>query len=210
MVVKLAFVGCGKIARVHLKGLQSVVAPERAVVTTLVDVNVGAAVEFNKLFDNTCQVFQSLDEANKTGDYEAVVIMVPHDLHLELATACLKAGKHVLLEKPLATTIQDCMTLIELSKTTDKVFMAAENAVFWPEVVRAKQLIKDGCIGDLYYIQANYWEVIGMVYPHEDGSVPDWYLSAKQIGGGIVIAGGVHWIRSLRLLLVTSQDSIVF
>ena len=60
--------------------------------------------------------------------------MVPHNLHLQYATECLKAGKHVLLEKPVATNVPDCMKLMEHASSTDKVILVAENSVFWPEV----------------------------------------------------------------------------
>ena len=60
--------------------------------------------------------------------------MVPHHLHVKLAKECLLKGKHVLLEKPLATSIEGCKELLSLAQDTDKVFMVAENSPRWPEV----------------------------------------------------------------------------
>ena len=60
--------------------------------------------------------------------------MVPHHLHVKLAKECLSKGKHVLLEKPLATSIEGCKELLSLAQDTDKVFMVAENSPRWPEV----------------------------------------------------------------------------
>ena len=103
--------------------------------------------------------------------------MVPHHLHVEIAREVLLKGKHVLLEKPLAISIEGCRELLALAQTTDRVFMAAENSPHWPEVghtdavikfiftasqvVHAIKLIKEGVIGDPYFAQANYWEAIG-------------------------------------------------
>ena len=60
--------------------------------------------------------------------------MVPHHLHVKLAKECLSKGKHVLLEKPLATSIEGCKELLSLAQDTDKIFMVAESATHWPEV----------------------------------------------------------------------------
>ena len=60
--------------------------------------------------------------------------MVPHHLHEPCATECLQAGKHVLLEKTLAHTVESCQKLLNQAERAKQVFMVGENSTFWPEV----------------------------------------------------------------------------
>lgn len=71
---------------------------------------------------------------NRSLAYDAAVVLVPHDLHVEFAKKCVNGGKHVLLEKPVANTLSGCLDLIELADSTSKVLMIGENSRFWPEV----------------------------------------------------------------------------
>jgi len=91
---------------------------------------------WNSQFDTHThpQVFTSLHDALQWGKFDAVVLMVPHHLHETYAVQCLAAGKHVLLEKPLAHTLDSCSRLLEAAKCSNRVFMVGENSQHWPEV----------------------------------------------------------------------------
>ena len=80
------------------------------------------------------QVFPSLYDALQWGQFDAAVLMVPHHLHEAYAVQCLEAGKHVLLEKPLAHTLDSCQRLLGAAEHSDCVFMVGENSSHWPEV----------------------------------------------------------------------------
>ena len=69
--------------------------------------------------------------------------MTPHDTHVDCARKCIEAGKHVLLEKPVSTTIAGCLELMKLVETTDKVVMIAENSRYWPEVIIVMMMIDE-------------------------------------------------------------------
>lgn len=87
--------------------------------------------------------------------------MVPHHHHESCTVQCLEAGKHVLLEKPLAHTLDSCRRLLAAAEGSDRVFMVGENSSHWPEVVEAKKLIESGVIGEPHFAKANYWESFG-------------------------------------------------
>ncbi|XP_011403585.2 PREDICTED: uncharacterized protein LOC105312547 [Amphimedon queenslandica] len=200
MAVRVALVGCGRISRVHLNSLLALRDPS-LVISTAVDPNVAAAQQTRQLLPapQECKVYGSVEEAGDDS-YDAAVIMVPHHLHVEIAREVLSKGKHVLLEKPLATSIEGCRELLALVQSTDRVFMVAENSPHWPEVAHAVNLIKEEVIGDPYYAQANYWEAVG----HSDfnnGDVAEWRFDPSQVGGGVVMDGAIHWMRPLRLFL---------
>ena len=113
MTVKLALVGCGAISEWHRMGLESVPEIE---ITTAVDVDPARAEAVAEKTGAT--VFTSLDAALENGDFDAVDLMLPHHLHEALAIQVLDAGKHVLLEKPMAPTVEAC----------DRILAAAANS----------------------------------------------------------------------------------
>jgi predicted dehydrogenase len=73
--------------------------------------------------------------------------MLPHDLHEATALQVFAAGKHLLLEKPMATTVEACERILAASRQSDRVFMVGETAQYWPEVLAARELIRQGRIG---------------------------------------------------------------
>ena len=115
-ILKLAFVGCGAISQFHLNGIRDRSVPVR--ITAAVDADPERA---EKLAAQTgADVFASLDDALARGDFQAVDIMLPHDLHETAAVASLEAGKHVLLEKPIAPTVDACERILAAARRTDR------------------------------------------------------------------------------------------
>ncbi len=96
--LKLAFVGCGAISRFHLDGIQE--SAPSVQVTAAIDPDRGRAEAIAA--ETGAQVFSSLEEGLDRGDFDAVDLMLPHDLHESATLQALEAGKHVLLEKPMA------------------------------------------------------------------------------------------------------------
>ena len=192
--LKLAFVGCGAIAQFHLDGIKEC-AP-RIQVTAAVDPNRAKAEHIAS--QTGARVFSSLEEGLTRGDFDAVDLMLPHDLHESAAIQAFQAGKHVLLEKPLASTLPVCERILAAAKDAGSCFMVAENAQYWPEVVKAQELIEGGAIGDIITARAAF--VAGFDSYWFQGTNP-WRYERGRTGGGIVIDGGSHWIRPLRMWL---------
>lgn len=191
--LKLAFIGCGGIARAHWRGIARHV-PE-IIVTTCIDENIEAARAFSELTGG--RAFQSLDEALRKGDFDAVDIMLPHDLHEPTALACFAADKHVCLEKPLAHTLDSALRILDAAKRHDTVFMIAEQAQYWPDVHKAAALIQAGEIGEVLTARAFFFDPL----PARSAPSKPWRFYLDRAGGGISIDGGAHWIRPLRLML---------
>ena len=192
--VKLAFVGCGAIAHFHLKGIREMAPDIR--VTAVVDTDVERADAFAA--ESGGEAFTSFDQALAEGDFDAVDLMLPHDLHEEFSLRALAAGKHLLLEKPMAPTPEACDRILAAARDAGSVFMVAENSQYWPEVVKAKELIEQGRIGDIITARA------GFVMEFDDYWFKDlkpWRYEKERTGGGIVIDGGAHWLRPMRMWL---------
>ena len=136
--LRLALVGCGAISKYHLDGIHE--GTGRIEVAAVVDTDRAKAESLAAQTGATA--FTSLEDALENGDFEAVDIMLPHDLHEWAAITCLEAGKHVLLEKPMAPTLEASQRILAVADKADTAFMVAENAQYWPEIVRAAELIE--------------------------------------------------------------------
>jgi len=110
---------------------------------------------------------------------------LPHNLHARVAIDAARAGKHVLLEKPIATTLKEADSIIEEAKKAGIVFMVAENYHFEPAILKAKELIDQGYIGEIFLIEA---VSMGFYVP------PLWRRSKAEMGGGVLIDRGIHMV----------------
>jgi UDP-N-acetyl-2-amino-2-deoxyglucuronate dehydrogenase len=195
--LRLALVGCGAIAPWHLAALRA--AALRTDVTVVVDVDTDRASTMAR--ETGAEAFGSLDDALASGVFDAALVMVPHQLHEELAVTTLRAGKHVLLEKPLAPTLDACQRILiaaaEAARAAGTAFVVAENAQHWPEIVMTRDLIEEGAVGQV--ITARAWHcTTPMEEFHGDGA---WRFSLADAGGGVALDAGSHWLRPLRMWL---------
>jgi UDP-N-acetyl-2-amino-2-deoxyglucuronate dehydrogenase len=190
--VKIAFVGCGGIARAHWRGIQTHATQLK--VTAAVDVDPSRAAEMAERTGG--RAFTSLEAALEEGDFQAVDIMLPHHLHEEAAVRAFEAGKHVVLEKPMSTTLDSCERILAAARVAGSVFMVAEQSQYWPGAVKVQQLIQDGALGEIITARASFGGKAGRGW----GTNP-WRYDKEITGGGIVIDGGAHWIRPLRMWL---------
>ena len=198
--VTLCLVGCGNIARAHWRGIRYH-AP-KIDVTAVVDANVESA---EAMAERTgAKAFSSLGQALAEGSFDAVDIMLPHDLHEQAAAEAFAAGKHVVLEKPMAHTLESAERILALAAKADGVFMIAEQAQYWPDVAKAKQLIDEGAVGEVLAARACFYDPL----THDPQAPKPWRFDLARAGGGIVIDGGAHWIRPLRMMLGEIDEAI--
>lgn len=191
--LKLALVGCGNIARAHWRGIRYVATDID--VTAVVDADAGRAEAMAERTGTAAST--SLADALADGDFDAVDLMLPHDLHEEYAGQVFAAGKHLVLEKPIAPDVAAAGRIFEAAARAGTVFMVAEQAQYWPDVIRARELIDAGEIGEVITARACFYDPLNV---DPDDPIP-WRFRLKRAGGGISIDGGAHWIRPLRMLL---------
>jgi len=180
---RMGIIGCGGIANSgHAKGL--VQLGDIMTVTVACDRNLDRAEHMAQLVGAEKAVTDYRDMLN---DVDAVLIALPHDLHYEVGLACLKAGKHVLMEKPLANTEEECAELIRTAEAMDRVLMTAYPVPFWPVVEKMKELIDSKAFGEVF--QMSIWtEQLTLTEPEHWGS------SAKRLGGGQFFSHGCHYV----------------
>jgi predicted dehydrogenase len=192
----LALVGCGAIAEMHLMGIAAR-APEIRITAVVDPVAERAAAMAAR---TGARAFASLADALAGADFAAVDLMLPHQLHEAGAIEAFAARKHVLLEKPMATTVAACERILAAARAAGTVFMVAENAQYWPEVLRAKSLLDAGAIGEVVAARATVNLPLFRANPFYAGDRP-WRFDRVATGGGIALDVGSHWIRPLRIWL---------
>jgi predicted dehydrogenase len=144
----VGIVGCGywgpNLAR-NFKG------DPRAAVVGLCDLEAGRLERMRELHPSA-RLFTDFDRMLRDCDPDAVVIATPVSSHHRLAKAALEAGKHVLVEKPMASTSEQCRELVELADRNRLVLMVGHTYLFSSAVRKISAIIREGGIGDLRYI----------------------------------------------------------
>ncbi len=128
---------------------------------------------------------------------DAVSICLPHNLHAEVAVAAAEARKHVLVEKPIAATLEEADRMIEAAEREGVVLMVAENARFDPLLLRVKRLLGEGVIGAPALAQVTRQCYLRASFMKDRR----WFLDARAAAGGIMTSGGVHDFEKLRMLM---------
>lgn len=195
--VKIAMVGCGGMSGAHMRGFQALhdedICNFEFVATC--DINRDAAEtranDAEKLQDYKPRVYEDVGEMlDKEPDIEAVDICAYHRTHHNLACACLQAGKHVIIEKPLGITMKACRLIVETAKSNDRILAVAENYRRSPTQRAINWALKKGMIGEprmLFYIDVG--ERLG----------PWGWRDQKDVAGaGWLLDGGVHYADMFR------------
>ena len=121
----------------------------------------------------------------------AVYVCTPHHLHREHVALAVAAGKHVLVEKPIAGHLDAAEAIVRLADTPSVNIMVAENYRFLPAVAESRRLIDAGRLGEVRLIQLNEQ------YPFRPYG---WRIRAELNGGGVLIDGGIHKLSALSYL----------
>ena len=188
--LRVALVGCGAIAEWHRTAIATA---SRTRITACVDPDAARAAAMAEQTGGT--PYPSLGQALAAAAADAVAILVPHHLHEALATEAFAAGRHVLLEKPMATDLTACDRILAAARAAGTVFMVAENAQYWPGVLRARELLAGGAIGTL--VTARAW--CCTPFMPEFYAPGGWRFSVESAGGGVAVDAGSHFLRPLRM-----------
>ena len=181
--VRLAFLGCGFITRVHSSVLKSL---RREIVCGYASRDRTKADQYNRRycgFDSYPDYTSAIEDPR----VDAVLIAVPPCFHLELALQALDAGKHVIVEKPACLTVEDYQTVIDARRRADRVVLVAENDHYKPLAVCLRRLLAEGVIGDMVF---GHFNSIVRRFKTAD----DWRNDETMAGGDAFFEEGIHWL----------------
>lgn len=129
------------------------------------------------------QTFATVPEMLRRSDVNLVTLITPHNTHAPLALKCLKAGRHVVCEKPFAITTAECDAMIAAANRAGVMVSTYHNRHWDGWILEALQLIRGGVIGDIVRIEAHTGGY---------GKPGDWWRTSKSISGGVLYDWGVH------------------
>jgi myo-inositol 2-dehydrogenase / D-chiro-inositol 1-dehydrogenase len=196
--VRLALIGCGEVtAEKHLPTIKKISEIELTAVCDL-DKNRAraAAAKFG--------VARHSDDANEIfalRDVDAVGVLTDPGSHADLAIGAIRAGKHVLVEKPLALTPQDCARMIKEANARSVITMTGFHMRFHRLVRQARELIRQGQFGAIESVRV-VWHS-----PRKDEGIAKW-KTRRTTGGGAIVEIGVHHFDLIRFLLESEFDQI--
>jgi predicted dehydrogenase len=179
----IAFLGCGFITQVHsrhLKGFRS------QIVCSYASRDRARADEYCRRYQGTTS-YADYAAAIDDPRIDAVVVAVPPTFHLDLTLRALRAGKHVLVEKPAFPRIDEFRTAIEARNQAKRVVLVGENDHYKPLVGVLRKLIADGAIGEMVF--AHFTTIAKRLK-----TANDWRNDEHLAGGDAFFEEGIHWL----------------
>lgn len=187
-VFRFALIGLGKIGRVHLDNIAEL---EHAKVVAIAEPNKANL----KGLDESIRLFDSWSEILSDPEIDGVIITLPHSMHAECAMLALENGKHVFLEKPLATTLEDAQRLMKCAQEMGLTLMVNMTHRFYPPLRIARRMLQEGVVGDVISVHDHYMEVI------DRADFPAWFFDPKIAGGGVTMTDSIHLVDRVSWLI---------
>jgi glucose-fructose oxidoreductase len=143
-------------------------------------------------------------------DIAIVHVVTPNSLHAEHSIAAAKAGKHIMCEKPMATTVEQCEAMIAAAKAAD-VSLGVNYRLHWePHHVKAVEALRNGAVGDLsngnYEFSWGY--AAGLSDPRRAATIKKWLLDPKMAGGGAMFDTGVYGVQAACMMTGKSPVAV--
>ena len=184
---RIGILGCGKIAQV--RHIPEYAANPDAELYGFFSPNRKRAEEQAAKYGG--RVFDSAQELLADGSIDAVSICAANYAHAELAIMALRAGKHVLCEKPMATTIEDCEAMVETARACGKFLMIGHNQRLAKAHSEAKRLIGQGLIGNIISFRTAFGHGGPETWSISPGK-DVWFFDKKKAAMGAMADLGVH------------------
>lgn len=148
-IPRLALIGCGYWGKNHARNLSALGALK------LICDPSGYGRDNAGKFAPDCGLADRADEAFQRGDIDGVVIATPAETHCELALKAFSAGKHVMVEKPMALTYGDALKMKAASEEAERILLVGHLLEYHPAITAIKDLIANGSLGKIQYIYSN-------------------------------------------------------
>jgi len=177
-VFGVGVVGLGEIGQFHLRGYERSAGARVAAVTDL-----DGELLARTAAQTGATAHDSIAALLADPQVEVVSLCLPHHLHLPVALEAIAAGKHLLVEKPLAITVEECDQIVAAAADAGVTVGVQHNQLFHGPHVRAQQLVDSGAIGRPVALRLR----LGI-----GGKLGGWRADPKAVGGGILFDAGVH------------------
>ncbi len=177
---RVGIIGLGSISQlVHLPNLAKMNNVE---ITSVAEINRNRLQTIADKF-NIQERYKDHNELLEKSDVDAVIIATPTGFHKDVAIAALKAGKDILVEKPLARTYRETKIVFDASKKYNKKVMVGMNLRYRPDSMLLKSFLNSGEIGEPFYIKCGWLR--------RQSSSEKWFTKKEESGGGVIIDLGI-------------------
>ena len=194
--IRVGVIGCGKIAQI--RHIPEYARNPLAELVGYYDFVKDRAEEMARTYGG--RAFSTVEELLACPEIDAVSVCTANNAHASTTVAALKAGKHVLCEKPMATSLAECEEMVLTADACQKSLMIAQNQRLMAEHRRAKELLKKGVIGTPLTFKTcfghsgpDHWSV--------DSGTGNWFFDRSKSGFGALADLGIHKIDLIQYLL---------
>ena len=187
MKVKVGIIGCGKIAQV--RHIPEYVDNPDVCLYGLFDINKERAQELAQKYN--CKAYGSYEELLADPEIDAVSVCVANNAHAQISIAAKKAGKHVLCEKHMEVTLEECEAMVKTAKETGRYLMIGQNQRLAKAHVKAKQLIAEGAIGKVLTFRTIFGHGGPETWSVDPGK-NTWFFDKKKAAMGAMADLGIH------------------
>lgn len=185
-IVKLGIIGAGGFSSYHLNGIH---LADNCEAVAICDVDIEKAKKQAEKYE-VPRYYGSYQELLADPEVEAVTVVTNDQMHKEATVAALRAGKHVLCEKPMALNLDDCKEMIAAQKETGNILMVGQIGRYTPCFNKAVEMVRSGEIGELFFVESEY----AHDYAHIGGA-GGWRVTPERHA---IIGGGCHAVDLLR------------
>lgn len=187
-MIKIGLLGSGFVSNFYMTGLRDVPNQKVAIVYSHTAEHAKTFAEKWKIPEWTTDMTKVTEKT----DIDLVIIALPNFVHKEAALLAAKSGKNVVCTKPLARNAEEAKTMLDAVKKAGVLHGYAETEVFSPAVMKAKDVIERGGIGDVFWVRSRE----AHFGPHSD-----WFWNPKLSGGGAMLDMGCHCVAASRYFI---------
>ena len=196
MSVKIGIIGCGKIAQV--RHIPEYLANPNAEVYGFYDINPDRAKELARKYNG--KAYPTWEAMLSDPEITAVSVCAANHVHGEITVAALRAGKHVLCEKPMAISLEECEAMVKTAEASGKYLMIGQNQHLAGAHVKAKELIARGEIGRVLTFRTTFGHSGPESWSIDPGSNV-WFFDKSKAAMGVMADLGIHKTDLIQYLL---------
>ena len=187
---RIGMIGAGSMARAHVYALREI---EGVQVTAICDPDPAQVEGAAKALGIPFAAAHHRDVLARD-DVDAVVIGSPDFAHCEQAVDALRAGTHVLCEKPMVTSLEECRQIVAAADASDKVFMVGQVCRFSPGLIAGKRFVDEGQIGNLFLVESEYAHDYTHIHGHGGWRIDPQRLRQPFLGGACHAVDLIRWV----------------
>ena len=194
----VGIIGCGAVAEEYVKAFQK---DERSEVRALVSRHPANAERYLDRYNLACSIETEAAPMLRRQDVDIVVVCTPHDSHTKYVVAAAEAGKHVIIEKPVALTIDDVRKQRKAVKASGVKTLVSFVLHWNPLLMTIDRLIEQGAFGNIFMVEVDYMHRIWMT-PEQK------WLGSREHSGTAILTGGCHAVDALRWFARSEAEEV--